>query len=56
MQFMRYYLRPAAINTTTTFFPSKDGGRFPAQTDKARLGEAKRLANANKIYIKFTQG
>ena len=56
MQFMRYYLRPAAINKTTTFFPSKDGGRFPAQTDKARLGEAKRLANANKIYIKFTQG
>ena len=56
MQFMRYYLRPAAITATTTLFPSKDGGLFPAQVDQQRLGEADRLANANKIYIRFTQG
>ena len=56
MQFMRYYLRPASLNKTTLLFPSKKGGKFPAQTDKARLGEAKRFANANKILIQFTQG
>ena len=56
MHFMRWYLRPASLNKTTLRFTKKQGGKFPSKVDKVRLGEERRLENANKVNIKFTQG
>ena len=56
MHFMRWYERPASLNKTTLRFTKKQGGKFPSKADKIRAGEEKRLQNANKVNIKFTQG
>jgi hypothetical protein len=58
MQFMRYYLRPEILTELTTLYPFVDGGSVPGnhQTINARTGEKDRFKNANKIYIRFTQG